>query len=168
MQVERQEGASVNDHWCIRYQIIMPMEDILVEEEKRGDSNWSYTYRYPAKSEENKYINLIKKEIPEDETILEDFGGAYINGLKHAVFTVYTKKTNILKRENEIKKILRDNTYSISYSDEIQLNEKGYVKINIPMEFDKETIEEIYNLIGATDYYIDFTDTCGMYMVYKI
>lgn len=137
--IKKETNAIVNDCYCIKYSITIPTE--------KQEHNYEY------------YINKIKEQIPEEEEIFLE-GGGYPNNFGKTEFHIYTKKKKLLEQEKEITKTLEENGYEISFEECVQINEhNNYVKLDIcRMTYNKKTIENICNLIKATNWEISFDD----------
>ena len=132
MMVERDDDAIVNNCYCIRYSVSVPCDE-------QTEPN-SY------------YMRKIIEQIPDDEEIFIE-GGGYPDNYRVKHFEVWTKKKEIIKREEEIEKVLKENGFEPF---DIQINgNNNFVKINcMRLGFDKQSIEKVCGLIKAKDWEI--------------
>ncbi len=161
LKIKKTWGTDGGDYDCIEYTITIPFKNTLV-------------YKYPyghkiTKKEEQKYKNILIKNTPKTEKILEYGFNSYANSsLKTVTFFLNTKPIKHIKKEQEIINKLKNTKYQQTHGREYNsINENGYIRLtNIPLN--EQNINKIMKILNGETWYLGHIPYDGYYLRIKL
>lgn len=148
----------INGYDCIEYELTIPYKKTLVYKNKYGTP----TITEPEK---HRLFNIIKKQIPKDETIIDK---EIWHKRNYILARINTKQTKTIETEKIIKQILQEASYNTedTYMP-ITINQNGWATLGHIIPLNKKHITKTTKLLKGTTWQIKDTRDDGALLQIK-
>ena len=148
----------INDYDCIEYELTIPYEKTLVYKNKYGTPT-------VTEPEKHRLFNIIQKEIPKNETILEK---EIWHRENYILARINTKQQKIIETEKIIKQILQEAGYNTedTYMP-ITIDQNGWVTLGHIIPLNKKHITITTTILKGTTWQIKDTRDDGALLQIK-